>query len=146
MDGGDSEVPGLTSLQESLSPPPSGHSALGSHEGRLGQSSEEEEVNGEENCGDEMIPGHHQHPQPLLTNRGVCKQDRESQSGREDPQVSSLLPCMIWAPCMLIFNSSPVSDAAAGDCDGYITGATHYQEQGEWWWVDRTLHRISYFR
>ena len=78
VDGGHSEVPGLASLQESLSPPPSGHSALGSHEGRLGQSSEEEEVNGEENCGDEMIPGHHKHPQPLLTNRGVCKQDRVS--------------------------------------------------------------------
>ena len=32
---------------------------------------------------------------------------------------------------MLIFNSSPVNGAAAGDCDGYITRAAPYQEQGE---------------
>ena len=78
MDGGDSEVPGLTSLQESLSPPASCHPALGSHHGRLGQSSEEEEVNGEENCGDEVIAGDHQHPDPLHTDRGICKQHKVS--------------------------------------------------------------------
>ena len=78
MDGGDSEVPGLTSLQESLSPPASCHPALRSHHRRLGQSSEEDEVNGEEKCGDEMIAGHHQYPHPLHTDRGLCKQHRVS--------------------------------------------------------------------
>ena len=68
VDGGYPEVPGLASLQESLSPPPSGHPALGSRHGRLRQPSEEEEVDGEESRGDEMVAGHHQHPQPLHTN------------------------------------------------------------------------------
>ena len=71
-------MPGPTSLQESLSPPASRHPALGSHHGRLGESSEEEEVDGEEDCGDEVIAGHHQHPHPLHTHWGVCKQNRVS--------------------------------------------------------------------
>ena len=60
-------LPSATPLHEPLPPPPPAYTPPGGHLRGLGQHRQQEEVDGEQEGGDEVVPSHQQHPHSLHT-------------------------------------------------------------------------------